>query len=533
MLDGALLNNRYRLLARLGEGGMATVFRAEDTKLGRIVAVKVLHEHLGRDAAFLARFEAEARAAASLSHPNIVAVYDVGYDAGEHYIVMEFVEGPTLKELIAGSAPFPVRRAVDLTTQILAALELAHQRGIVHRDIKPQNVLVTADGRAKVADFGIARLQAATAQTQAGEVFGTPDYMAPERASGREAGAAADVYSVGVVLYEMLTGRLPFTGESAIEVALKHLQEPPPPPSRLNPAVPPGLEEVVLQALAKDPAQRFASASAMRQALAQYETRSSDTTGRLVVPSSWPATPVTAGAVTAAPAISQARRSGCGYLLVISFLLLVTVALAAGVFSVARPLYDAYFRSGLATPPPTAAPAVLASATPAPTPTGTPVATPTATLTPTPAITPTSTPTATPTPRPTNAPAPAPPTATPLPPAVIRFAVAQKVSTMVKTPKDQLGEVQGQIVDQQGQLVPGLRLKIVSEGGWTAYRPRPGIDVADGTYRFDQLSPGRYSVTIVDEYDRPISETATDLVMGTPPNFKGYSLWTVDFRQTQ
>lgn len=516
MLEGALLNNRYRVQSLIGEGGMARVYRAEDSVLGRTVAVKVLREHLARDQGLLARFRDEARAAASLTHPNIVAIYDVGVQDDLHYIVMEYVDGPTLKDLISTSAPLPINRAVALALQILSALDLAHRRGIVHRDVKPQNVLLTADGQAKVTDFGIARQIAAASLTQTGEVFGTAYYLAPERANGQNATAASDVYSVGVMLYEMLSGRLPFTGDSPIEVALKHIQQLPPSLQAANPSVPPALQAVVFRALAKDPSQRFASAGAMAQALQDYDRSSAATTAALsVVGRQAPAAaPAAAAVARQAPPARKADARGFNWLLFL--LLMATVMLLALLVPMGRLFYDAYLRpllpAGIGvvdTATPTVTPTVM-TATPTPTGTATPVPSPT--VTPQPTVTP-----------------------TPQYPAWMRFIVADDVRReVIEDKKQQLSEVRGEIRDQNGNLVPGLRVKIESEGGWTAERPRPGIDQADGTYRFDQLSPGRYKVTIIDENGQPISQTATDLVTDDLPwNFKGYTIWIVNFKQVQ
>ncbi len=278
---GLTLGNRYRVLDKIGEGGMATVYQAEDTLLERVVAVKVLREQYASDPSFLARFKQEARAAAGLAHQNIVSVYDVGTDGGHHYIVMEYVEGSSLKQLISQGAPFTIPRATSITMQILAALGFSHQKGIVHRDIKPQNILVTPDGMVKVTDFGIARAAASGQLTETGTVLGTVHYCSPEQAQGRGVTAASDLYSVGVVLYEMLTGRLPFEGEGALAVALKHLQEEPVAPSRLNPRVPPQVDSIVLKAMAKDPAQRYLSADQMRQQLLSYQQFSDQMTSQL------------------------------------------------------------------------------------------------------------------------------------------------------------------------------------------------------------------------------------------------------------
>src|SRR5665647_662577 len=226
---GRVLNNRYRLISLLGEGGMAVVYEASDLLLDRKVAVKLLRQQFATDPAFLARFQREAKAAAGLSHPNVVAIYDVGTDADVQYIVMEMVEGRTLKEIIEAEAPLSTARIVDIGRQICEGLEYAHQHRIVHRDVKPQNILVTRDGRAKIADFGIAVALGASSLTEAGFVVGSAHYFSPEQAQGDPTTAYSDIYSTGVVLYEMATGRLPFQGETSVTVAMKQVQEQPVP----------------------------------------------------------------------------------------------------------------------------------------------------------------------------------------------------------------------------------------------------------------------------------------------------------------
>ncbi|HID64983.1 MAG TPA: Stk1 family PASTA domain-containing Ser/Thr kinase [Anaerolineae bacterium] len=270
MAESLLLNNRYRLLTIIGEGGMATVYRAQDIVLGRTVAVKVLDERRADDEAFLARFYREAQAAANLDHPNIVGVYDIGQDGNRHYIVMEYVEGRDLKELILESAPFPIERALTIAIQVCTAVGAAHKTGLVHCDVKPQNILVAPDGRVKVTDFGIARALTSTPAVEGGDVWGTPDYLSPEQAAGKRLGPPSDVYSIGVVMYEMLTGRLPFEAESGLALALKHLRQEPAPVNELNPRVPPGLARIVHKVLAKEPSARYRTASQLAQILINY-----------------------------------------------------------------------------------------------------------------------------------------------------------------------------------------------------------------------------------------------------------------------
>ena len=264
-----LLNARYRVLRPLGTGGMASVYLAEDLRLGRRVAVKILHPQFAADPTFVARFEQEARLAASLSHPNIVRVYDVGHDGDRHYIVMEYVEGETLKDTIARQGALPVTRALEIIGGVLAALDVAHTHNLIHRDIKAQNILITPDGDVKVADFGIARelggLSAPTL-TATGMVMGTAQYFAPEQAQGRPATPQSDVYAAGIVLFEMLTGQLPFDGENPLGVAMQQINQPPPLPSSINRTIPPAVEAIALKALAKNPAERYASAAEMKAA---------------------------------------------------------------------------------------------------------------------------------------------------------------------------------------------------------------------------------------------------------------------------
>ena len=257
-----LFHGRYRISRKLGAGGMANVYLAEDQELGRRVAIKLLDDRHSSDAQFVERFRREAQNAAGLSHPNIVSIYDRGEAEGSYYIAMEYVEGRTLKELLVARGPSPIGIAIDYTRQILSALRFAHRNGIVHRDIKPHNVIVDGEGRVKVMDFGIAR--AGTSQmTEAGSIIGTAHYLSPEQARGAPVDQTSDLYSTGIVLYELLTGSVPFTGDTPVEIAMKHLSQAPQPPSTHRPEVPRDLDYVVLRALAKDPAERYHSAEEM------------------------------------------------------------------------------------------------------------------------------------------------------------------------------------------------------------------------------------------------------------------------------
>jgi eukaryotic-like serine/threonine-protein kinase len=279
-----MVGGRYELEDLLGRGGMAEVRRAVDTRLGRPVAVKQLRADLATDPTFQARFRREAQSAAGLNHPNIVAVYDTGEETDPQtgvaipYIVMELVEGPTLSDLLA-RGPLGEERTAAIGDQVLAALESAHAVGLVHRDVKPGNIMLTSTGTAKVMDFGIARSADAETLTGSGTVVGSASYLSPEQVQGRGVDHRSDLYSLGCVLYEALTGRPPFTGSSAVSVAHQHVSSAPMPPSRLAP-VPPAMEAVLMRALAKDPGARHRSAAEMRAALAGSRVESTGPTGQ-------------------------------------------------------------------------------------------------------------------------------------------------------------------------------------------------------------------------------------------------------------
>jgi serine/threonine-protein kinase len=262
-VEELVFGRRYRVIEKVGSGGMAEVYKAVDEVLGRTVAVKVLHPRYAADPTFVARFRQEAQAAANLSHPGIVNIYDWGRDDETYYIVMEYVHGTDLKALIGQKGALDPMKAAEYGSQVCAALAVAHGYDIIHRDIKPHNIVLAPDGTVKVMDFGIARAGNST-MTQTGSVLGTAHYVSPEQAQGRPLGPGSDLYSLGVVLYELTTGRLPFDADTPVAVALKQVNEEPVPPRQLNPQIPPALEAVIMRALQKDPAARYSSAEEMR-----------------------------------------------------------------------------------------------------------------------------------------------------------------------------------------------------------------------------------------------------------------------------
>lgn len=262
-MNGKILGNRYRLLELIGEGGMALVYKAEDSLLCRAVAVKILRPQYASDAEFVERFHREAKAAASLSHPNVVNIFDVGKEDNIDYIVMEYIPGDNLKNIIKRDAPMAVERALDITRQIGEALHHAHQRNIIHRDIKPHNILVTPEGQIKVTDFGIARAISASSFTQTGMVVGSVQYSSPEQVKGGVVGPQSDLYSLGCVLYELLTGTIPFQGDTSISIAMQHLQGNLVSIRELRPDIPPAVAKIVEQAMAKEITERYPSALAL------------------------------------------------------------------------------------------------------------------------------------------------------------------------------------------------------------------------------------------------------------------------------
>src|SRR5512143_53645 len=272
--EGRLLNNRYQLLKRFGSGGTALIYRARDTLLDRYVAIKVLRQDQAHSAEFDRQFQNEARAAANLSHPNIVTVYDFGLDEGLPFIVMELVPGTDLKSLLQKRGRFTVEEGIPLMVQACAGIGYAHRAGLVHCDVKPHNMIVTPDARLKVTDFGIARaLSTILPDEKADVVWGSPQYFSPEQAAGEPPSPASDVYSLGVVLYEVLTGALPFTAPSSEELARMHLEENPIPPSEYVPDIPSALEEIVMKVLSKEPAARYRTADQLGRVLLRFGTQ--------------------------------------------------------------------------------------------------------------------------------------------------------------------------------------------------------------------------------------------------------------------
>jgi len=368
--DRRVLAGRYRLEEPVGQGGMAQVYRATDQVLNRTVAVKVMAPHLTRDPKFVRRFEREAQAAAGLSHPGVVAVFDTGVDDDLHFIVMEFVQGQTLAELLR-EGPLPLDQALGIAGDVSSALAAAHATGLIHRDVKPGNIMVTPAGAVKAMDFGIARAIATDTVTQTSSLLGTAAYLSPEQAAGEHLDARSDLYSLGVVLYEMLTGRPPFVAESPVALAYKHINEKPDPPSLVNPALGPETDAVVMRALAKAPSDRYATAEELQadlQALA---------TGRAPPPAMPTAStapiaveptavlPAGAGVLSGPPAREQRRtRTTTGRRR--AWLALVVLIALLGAIAVAVGLLGGEPGKPAAVPSTTLPPATVSSPTPTP-----------------------------------------------------------------------------------------------------------------------------------------------------------------------
>lgn len=444
------VNGRYELLREVGRGGMATVWEARDTVLARRVAVKLLHPHLAADPEFHERFRREARAAAQLTHPNIVGVFDVGTDAatGNPFIVTELIDGGNLKEWITRRAPVPEAVVRSIGASVADALHLAHSRGFVHRDVKPQNILLDHAGVPRVGDFGIVQAQNAGGLTRTGGVMGSVHYLAPEVARGQPATPASDIYSLGAVLYEMATGRQPFTGDTDVAVALAHLQEPVPPPRQLNPRLSAALEATILRALEKDPARRFSSAADLARALREPEDLDATTlvtrrgveepTQRMAMPAPAPVPAPARRVVRPGPERVDGGGLSPGLLALAG--LLVVVGLAYFGFrsfggDPSPPIAAQPTTAPTAPTKPTAAPArpqptatamaVTKPAAPTPQPTPQPTAT-SQPAAPTPAPPTAAAPAARPTPPPPTAP-PAKPTAPPVAPAAVAGDPAETI----------------------------------------------------------------------------------------------------------
>jgi serine/threonine protein kinase len=277
-----LLNGRYRLISQVASGGMAVVYKAQDLALSRMVAVKILRPSLTGDPQFLTRFRQEARNVANLSHPNIVTLHDVGQDGNTYYMVMEYIEGQDLKKVIRANAPFSIDRMLNIAIQICAGVGYAHRAGLVHADVKPQNALITSDDRVKVTDFGIAQaLQHTQAQERQSVVWGSPHYFAPEQASGETPTPASDVYSVGIVMFEMLTGKLPYNGADQQELALAHIREQVPHVTDHNPSVPVHLDRIIYKVMSKEPANRYRTADQLGRILISYQKQGGEATANV------------------------------------------------------------------------------------------------------------------------------------------------------------------------------------------------------------------------------------------------------------
>jgi eukaryotic-like serine/threonine-protein kinase len=465
-----VLGGRYRLLNEIARGGMATVWRAEDTLLDRQVAVKVLHPQFVGDPEFLERFRREARAAARLSHPNIVPIYDVGEDSGIPYIVMELVEGGNLKDRIRAAAPLPDAEIRSIGATLAATLDYAHGKGIIHRDVKPQNVLLGEDGRPRLTDFGIAQAMASSGLTRTGAVMGSVHYIAPEMVRGKTASPASDVYSLGAVLYEMATGRVPFQGETDLAVALAHVEQTPASPRALNARLAPDLEATIL---AKAPDLRYPSAAAFGQSLRSRAAAPgpavSEVTRRMAVPAAAPlagtqrlpaqaaapsavaqrraanALAASAGAAPFARRTARPRGRGAsnGMVGLLVALAAVLIALGAGFYGLAT-----LSRQGFAPPPgPTPAPTAVPTAPPKPVavPTNTPVPPPTAT------------------PQPSDT--PVPPTATPAPPTPTAVPPSPTPAPPTPAPRTiAVPQLRGKTLDQAQAMLSQMGLTVTVRG---------------------------------------------------------------------
>lgn len=317
MPDPILLNNRYKLEERLGTGGMSVVYRASDLMLERNVAIKILRENFSGDPDFRERFRQEAKAAANLTHPNIVTIHDFGLDSNRLFIVMEYVPGMHLKGILQRHGRLPIEEAISLMVQACAGVGYAHRAGLVHCDIKPHNMLITPDKRLKVTDFGIARALASIQPEEKSDiVWGSPQYFSPEQAGGGPPSPASDVYSLGIILYELMTGRLPFIADSPTELARMHRDEPPPSPRALNPSISPALEQILFKVLSKEPSARYRTADQFGRVLISFTDQNHSTTlpvepeaGALTSPSLPFAGPTTASSTVVSPRLPYTRQA--------------------------------------------------------------------------------------------------------------------------------------------------------------------------------------------------------------------------------
>jgi eukaryotic-like serine/threonine-protein kinase len=506
-VQGMILNGRYRLDQQIGEGGMAIVYHGQDLLLNRQVAVKILRAQYASDEGFLKRFEREGQLAAGMSHPNIVSVYDVGSDQGLHYIVMEHIRGPNLKELIRKQGPFSVDGAVFIIAQVASALDYAHQRNLVHRDIKPQNILVDRDGNAKVVDFGIAKGLQDANLTEAGTGMGTVHYVSPEQARGEPATPASDLYSTGIVLFEMLTRSLPFNADTPVGVAMQHVNAAPPRPSSLNPSIPPPVEAIVLRAIAKNPAERYRTGAALESALRHWDNppplrqqpspppprqQTAQATTHRQPPPTRPVPPRrTAGTVPprrrAAPPPPPPRRDevGCGTWLIGSALLFGVIGFLVLAFQFGPGLF------GDAASTPTAQPeatATIESAAVEPTPTEEQVE---------------PTPTAEPEPEPTVEPTPteSPPTPTPEPELA-------RVPDLRNATVDQ---AESSMTDDWSLVVLNEHSNQIAEGLIIRQEPQPNTPLAPGQDVTVVVSLGPEFLTVPDVRGVPAAQARATL----------------------
>lgn len=502
-----ILNGRYRLGQLIGEGGMAVVYLGRDLLLNREVAIKILRDQYASDENFLKRFEREGQIAAGMTHPNIVSVYDVGHDDSQHYIVMEYIRGPNLKELIHRQGPFSVDGAVFIISQVASALDYAHQRGLVHRDIKPQNILVDRNGNAKVVDFGIAKGMRDPSLTEAGTGMGTVHYVSPEQARGGDIGPASDLYSTGVVLFEMLTRALPFDADTPVGVAMHHVNTPPPRPSSINPDIPPQIDAIVLRALAKDPSDRFPSGAALEMALRYWDAPGIQQTHQAPSPRPQPRQRPASGSGSARPPVQRRRRRrpasarppappmsggspgvGCGTWIIGALML----ALVVGIVLAALEFGPDFFESAAqedATPTMTAADATPTEPVSVP-PTNEPTDQPTATSE-------SSEPTAT-------SDQPSSPTETPSPTEPAMAAVPNLLDLTIPQARVEVTGVWDlEILDESSTTT--------DEGLIMRQRPSPGIQLAEGETITVWVSTGPDIVDIPDLVNTPADQAVATL----------------------